>query len=96
MYWLCTTTCLSVCLYPNPINVKMAEPIRPKFCVGPHVAPGKVYGQSDFNYVILKYFYLKLLNFAKFWKCAKKYYEIRKLKKIYTVKREYAHRQSHN
>ena len=44
----------------------MAEPIRPKFCVGPHVAPGKVYGQSDFNYVILKYFYLKLFNFVKF------------------------------
>ena len=28
---------LSVCLYP--INVKTAEPIGPKFCVGPHVAP---------------------------------------------------------
>ena len=32
----------------------MAEPIKPKFCVGPHVAPGKVYGQLDFKYVILK------------------------------------------
>ena len=31
----------SVCLYP--INVKTAEPIGPKFCVGPHVTPGKVY-----------------------------------------------------
>ena len=30
-----------VCLCP--INVKTAKPIRPKFCVGPHVAPGKVY-----------------------------------------------------
>ena len=33
--------CLSVCFYP--INVKTAEPIGTKFCVGPHVVPGKVY-----------------------------------------------------
>ena len=33
--------CLFVCLYP--INVETAEPIRPKFCVGPHVFPRKVY-----------------------------------------------------
>ena len=33
-----------VCLYP--INVKTNEPIRPKFCVGPHMTPGKVYGIS--------------------------------------------------
>ena len=68
--------CLSVCLYP--INVKTAEPIRPKFCVGPHVASGKVYGQSEFKYVILKYLILNLvckINFVKFWKCAKKYHE---------------------
>ena len=32
--------CLSVCLYP--INVKTAEPIPPKFCVGPHMTPEKV------------------------------------------------------
>jgi len=49
-----------------PINVNTAKPIRPKFCVGPYMAPGKVYGQSDFDYVILKYFYLKLFNFVKF------------------------------
>ena len=49
---------VSVCLYP--INVKTAEPI------GPHVAPGKFYGLSDFNNVILKYFYLKLFNSVKF------------------------------
>ena len=55
---------MSVCLYP--INVKTAEPIRSKFCVGPQVAPRKVHGKSDFKYVILKYFYLKLFNFAKF------------------------------
>ena len=34
--------CLSVRLYP--INVKTAEPIGPKFCVGLRVTPGKVYG----------------------------------------------------
>ena len=32
---------LSVCLYP--INVKMAEPIGPKFFVGHHVTTGKVH-----------------------------------------------------
>ena len=53
-----------VCLYP--INVKTAEPIGPKFCLEPHVAPGKVFGQSDFKYVILKYFYLKLFNLETF------------------------------
>jgi len=51
--------CLSVCLYP--INVKRAESMRPKFFVGPHVAPGKVYSQSDFRYVILKYYILNYL-----------------------------------
>ena len=59
----CATTCLSVCLYS--INVKTADTIMPKFCEGPHVTPRKVYGQSDFKYVILKYFYLKLFNFVK-------------------------------
>jgi len=37
---------LSVCLYP--INVKTAEPIRPKFCLGLYVALGKVY-ENDQN-----------------------------------------------
>ena len=32
--------CLFVCLYP--INVKTAEPIETKFCVGPNVTPAKV------------------------------------------------------
>ena len=32
---------MSVCLYP--INVKTAEPIGPKFCVGHLGTPGKVY-----------------------------------------------------
>ena len=48
------------------MNVKTAEPIRPKFCVGPHVAPEKVYSQSDFKY--LKKFYLKIFNFCKYAK----------------------------
>ena len=29
------------CLF-YPINVKTAKPIKPKFCVGPHMAPGRV------------------------------------------------------
>ena len=33
---------MGVC-YLNPINVKMAEPIGLKFCVGPDMTPGKVY-----------------------------------------------------
>ena len=37
----CLSVCLFVCLYP--INVKTAKPIGPKFFVGPHVSPGKVY-----------------------------------------------------
>ena len=39
---VCLFVCLFVCLYP--INVKTAEPIGPKFFVGHHVIPGKVYG----------------------------------------------------
>ena len=31
---------VSISLYP--INVKTAEPIGPKFCVGPHTTPRKV------------------------------------------------------
>ena len=43
IYFACLGVCLSVCLYP--INVKTAEPIGTKFCVGVghHVTPGKVY-----------------------------------------------------
>ena len=35
--------CVSVSLYP--INVKTAETIGPKFSLGPHMIPGKVYGR---------------------------------------------------
>ena len=37
----CLSVCLFVCLYP--VNVKTTKPIGPKFFVGPHVTPGKVY-----------------------------------------------------
>ena len=43
----CLFVCLFVCLYP--INVKTAEPIGPKFCVGHHVTTGKVYESSKFQ-----------------------------------------------
>ena len=47
--WL---VCLFVCLYP--INVKTAKPIRPKFCVGHYVIPGKVYEWSKFLKFVFK------------------------------------------
>ena len=37
-----------------PINVKTAEPIGPKFCVGPHMTPGKVYECSELRKVVSK------------------------------------------
>ena len=49
--------CLFVCLCP--INVKKAESIGPKFCVGHHMTRGKVYGLSKFQqkkYKICKLF----------------------------------------
>ena len=39
---------MPVCLFP--LNVKTAELIGPKFCVGPHMTPpGKVYEWSKFQ-----------------------------------------------
>ena len=38
--WLVCLSLFSLC----QINVKTAEPIGPKFCVGHRVTPGKVYG----------------------------------------------------
>ena len=52
--------CLSVYLFP--IKVKTAEPIGPKFCVGPCVTPGKIYGCSDLQKVESKSFWF-LWNF---------------------------------
>ena len=46
IYFACLSVFLNVCLYP--INVKTAELIGPKFCVGPHMTPGKVY-ESKFQ-----------------------------------------------
>ena len=50
----------------NFSNVKTGEPIVPKFCVGPHVAPEKVYNWSKFQiFASIKIRFL--LNFWKFW-----------------------------
>ena len=50
---------LSVCLFT--INVKKAELIGPKFCVGPKWPQGRFMNLC-----------LKIFIFVKFWKCAKK------------------------
>ena len=52
--------CLSVRLHP--ITDKTAEPIGPKFVVGPRVTPGRVYGWSNFQVRPIK------ILFWKFWK----------------------------
>ena len=44
---VCLSVRLSFRLYL--INVKKAEPIGPKFCVGPDVTPGKVYEWLKFK-----------------------------------------------
>ena len=63
--------CLFICLYP--INVKMAEPIGPKFFVGHHMTTGKVY---EYYKKILKVFFkgfqfckkkIKFLKIRKFF-----------------------------
>ena len=40
-YILCLSVRLSVSF--NPINVKTAELVVPKFCVGLHMSPGELY-----------------------------------------------------
>ena len=52
--------CLSVCI----INVRTAETIGPKFCVGPHMILGQVYGCSKLQKLCLKFlnFWLKFKN----------------------------------
>ena len=37
-----------------PINIKTAEPIGPKFCAGPCMTPGKVFGGSELQKFISK------------------------------------------
>jgi len=51
---VCLGVCLFVCL--KPINVKTAEPIRPKFFEGPRMTQGKVYGCSELQKVVSKSF----------------------------------------
>ena len=57
---VCLFVCLFVCLYP--INVKTAEPIGPKFFVGSHVTPGKIYESSKLKKISVK----KIFIFVKF------------------------------
>ena len=54
---------MSVCLFAHfyLINVKTAEPIGPKFCLGPRMTSRKVYGCSK-----LKNLDPKVLIFVKF------------------------------
>ena len=55
IYYASVSGCLFFCLCP--INVKTAEPIGPKFCVGTHVTPKKVYEWSKCeNIFFLKFF----------------------------------------
>ena len=49
------------------INVKTAEPIRSKFCAGPHVAPGKVNKWSKFQIFV----FIKIRFSLNFWKFRK-------------------------
>ena len=41
-----------VCLQLYPINVKTAEPIGSKFCVGAHRTPGKVYDKIRYSLLL--------------------------------------------
>ena len=55
---------VSVCLfvYLYPINVKTAEPIGPKFCVGSHMIAGKNWVSSELQkcvFNILNFLFLK-------------------------------------
>ena len=62
----CLFVCFGVCLYQ--INVKTAEPIGPKFFVGHHVIPRKVYGWSNFQkFASIKIRFLKILKIHEFF-----------------------------
>jgi len=71
-----------------PINVKSAEHIWPKFFVGSHVTPGKVY---ESKYKKLR---LKIFIFVKFENAQKNIMKIRKLFYFWfqTVQIEDAHK----
>ena len=63
-----SVVCLFVCLYP--INVKTAEPIGPKFFVGHHVIPGKVYRWLNFQkFASIKIRFLKILKIHEIFLC---------------------------
>ena len=47
-----------------PINVKTAEPIKPKFFVAPPFIPGKVYEGSKFQIFVS----IKIRSSLNFWK----------------------------
>ena len=50
----CLSGCLYVCL--NTINVKTAEPIGPKFSLGPHMTPRMVLDDQNFkNSIFIKF-----------------------------------------
>ena len=63
---VCLFVCLSVCFYP--INIKTAKPIGPKFFVGHHVIPGKVYEWSNFQkFASIKIRFLKIFKIHVFF-----------------------------
>ena len=64
----------SVCL--GQINVKSAEPIRPKFCLRPYMTPGNVYEPSKF----------KKRVFLCCWKCTNSNIKICKLSFCHKLK----------
>ena len=45
------------------MNVKTAKPIRPKFCVGPQMAPGRVLNDKIFKYLSPSKFFVKIRDF---------------------------------
>ena len=56
IYILCLSgsVCLSDRMYP--INLKMAKPIGPKFCVGPHMTQGRVMDAQSYTNLCPKVF----------------------------------------
>ena len=65
------------CLFvSNKRKNDWTEPLRPQFCVGPHMAPGKVYEWSKFQiFVPIKIRFS--FNFLKLWKPTKFFVKIR-------------------
>ena len=55
--------CLGVCMFVSAINVQTAGLIGPKFCVGPHMTPGKIYRRLKFPKICFQ----QNSIFIKFW-----------------------------